>query len=50
MTEVLRSDFVPRLGTVNEVADLVCFVASPRASYIHGANLRVDGGLTPSIN
>lgn len=50
MTEVLRSDFVPRLGTVKEVADLVCFVASPRAGYIHGANLRVDGGLTPSIN
>jgi 3-oxoacyl-[acyl-carrier protein] reductase len=48
--DVLRSDLVPRLGTVNEVADLVAFVASPRASYIHGANLRVDGGLVPSIN
>ncbi len=50
ITEVLHSDLVPRLGTVNEVADLVAFVASPRASYIHGANLRVDGGLVPSIN
>jgi NAD(P)-dependent dehydrogenase (short-subunit alcohol dehydrogenase family) len=50
ITEVLHSDLVPRLGTVNEIADLVAFVASPRASYIHGANLRVDGGLVPSIN
>jgi 3-oxoacyl-[acyl-carrier protein] reductase len=48
--EMLGSDLVPRLGTVEEVADLVAFVASPRASYIHGANLRVDGGLVPSIN
>jgi 3-oxoacyl-[acyl-carrier protein] reductase len=35
---------------VTEVADIVAFVASPRAGYIHGANLRVDGGLVPSIN
>jgi NAD(P)-dependent dehydrogenase (short-subunit alcohol dehydrogenase family) len=50
MMEELRSDLVPRLGTVNEVADLVAFIASPRAGYVHGANLRVDGGLVPSIN
>jgi 3-oxoacyl-[acyl-carrier protein] reductase len=50
MREVLRSDLVPRLGKVTEVADLVAFIASPRADYIHGANLRVDGGLVPSIN
>jgi 3-oxoacyl-[acyl-carrier protein] reductase len=50
MREVLRSDLVPRLGKVTEVADIVAFIASPRAGYIHGANLRVDGGLVPSIN
>jgi 3-oxoacyl-[acyl-carrier protein] reductase len=50
MVDVLRSDLVTRLGTVDEVADLVAFVASPLAGYIHGANLRIDGGLTPSIN
>jgi 3-oxoacyl-[acyl-carrier protein] reductase len=33
-----------RYGTVNEVAALVAFVASPEASYITGANLTVDGG------
>jgi 3-oxoacyl-[acyl-carrier protein] reductase len=33
-----------RYGTVEEVAALVSFVASPEASYITGANLTVDGG------
>lgn len=33
-----------RYGSVDEVASLVSFVASPEASYITGANLTVDGG------
>jgi len=33
-----------RYGTVDEVAALVAFVASPEAGYITGANLTVDGG------
>lgn len=39
--------YVPlgRYGNVNEVAALVAFVASPEASYVHGANLTVDGGM-----
>jgi 3-oxoacyl-[acyl-carrier protein] reductase len=34
-----------RYGTVEEVAALVAFVASPESSYITGANLTVDGGM-----
>ena len=33
-----------RYGTVEEVAALVAFIASPEAAYITGANLTVDGG------
>jgi 3-oxoacyl-[acyl-carrier protein] reductase len=33
-----------RYGTVDEVAALVAFVASPQAAYITGASLTVDGG------
>jgi 3-oxoacyl-[acyl-carrier protein] reductase len=33
-----------RYGSVDEVAALVAFVASPEAAYITGASLTVDGG------
>jgi 3-oxoacyl-[acyl-carrier protein] reductase len=33
-----------RYGTVDEVAALVAFVASPEAAYITGTSLTVDGG------
>jgi NAD(P)-dependent dehydrogenase (short-subunit alcohol dehydrogenase family) len=35
-----------RWGTMAEVADLVVFLASDRASYITGARIAVDGGYT----
>src|ERR1700730_5190863 len=38
-----------RYGSVDEVAALVAFVASPEASYITGANLTVDGGTNASL-
>ena len=41
---------VGRMGRVEEVASLVAFVASPRADYINGSNLRIDGGLDPTIS
>jgi 3-oxoacyl-[acyl-carrier protein] reductase len=34
-----------RLGTPQEVADLVAFLASDRADYITGQVIGIDGGL-----
>ncbi|MDP6690839.1 MAG: SDR family oxidoreductase [Alphaproteobacteria bacterium] len=38
-----------RMGTPEEVADAAVFLCSPRASFISGTNLLVDGALTPSV-
>ena len=38
-----------RMGTPQEVADAVVFLASPRASFITGTNLIVDGALTQRV-
>lgn len=38
-----------RYGTVEEIAELIAFLASERSSYITGQNIRIDGGITRSV-
>jgi NAD(P)-dependent dehydrogenase (short-subunit alcohol dehydrogenase family) len=39
-----------RLAEPEEIAALVALVASPLGASINGANLRIDGGFTPTVN
>lgn len=50
-TRGARESKVPlgRLGTADDVADVVLYLASDRAAYIHGQTVTVDGGVTGSV-
>ena len=39
-----RETGITRFGTVEDVADLVTFIVSARASWLHGATIDLDGG------
>ena len=43
------SSIIQRLATVEEVANLVVYLASKQASATTGAGMRVDGGVVRSI-
>lgn len=38
-----------RLGAMDEVAHLIVFLASDRAAYINGAEIKIDGGITLNV-
>jgi 3-oxoacyl-[acyl-carrier protein] reductase len=38
-----------RYGRVEEFADVVCFLASQRASFVTGSMIRVDGGAVKGL-
>jgi NAD(P)-dependent dehydrogenase (short-subunit alcohol dehydrogenase family) len=38
-----------RVGTPAEIADVIVFLASPMASFVTGADLRVDGGVLAGV-
>lgn len=50
-TRQARESKVPlgRLGTAADIANIVLFLASEQAGYIHGQNIVVDGGVTGSV-
>jgi NAD(P)-dependent dehydrogenase (short-subunit alcohol dehydrogenase family) len=40
---------IGRVGTAEEVAELVAFLAGPRASFITGAEIKIDGGMMAAL-
>ena len=43
---VMASHPIGRMGTPDEIAEVIVFLASPRASFITGAVISADGGYT----
>jgi 3-oxoacyl-[acyl-carrier protein] reductase len=41
---------VGRIGRIEEIAHVVCMIASPNAGFLTGANIRVDGGQNQGVN
>ncbi len=44
-----RETGITRFGTVDDVADLVTFMVSARATWLQGATVDLDGGEIPVL-
>lgn len=49
MQASMEKEGVRRLGEAEDVAELVCFLCSPKARHIQGTAISVDGGATPGV-
>lgn len=47
--QALAMNPMGRMGSDEEVADTIVYLSSPRASFVNGANIVVDGGLTSQL-
>lgn len=47
--EMAKQSPMQRIAKPEEIAEAIVFLASPRASYINGINIPVDGGRTKSL-
>ena len=43
LSQLVRTIPSGRVGTIDDIADAVCFLVSERAGYVNGAALVVDG-------
>jgi NAD(P)-dependent dehydrogenase (short-subunit alcohol dehydrogenase family) len=50
MEGMLAISPVPRIGTAEDIAAAVQWLASPAASFVTGTDLRVDGGVVAAVH
>jgi NAD(P)-dependent dehydrogenase (short-subunit alcohol dehydrogenase family) len=44
LNTMTQTHLIPRMGRPNDVAELVCFLASPASQFVNGAVWTIDGG------
>lgn len=50
LAEITKNIPAGRLGTPQEIGDVIAFLATDEANYINGVNLLVDGGMAKGIH